>query len=325
MTAIEKAFLLTSSPSYFRKSELVFWYLDQFTGKGLSINDYEDDETHKLLFIVSQGGEIYERPILKSYYLNSEKDGNINGNNEESKQIKLKEDKVEEGIKTDNKSKFIFCKTTRIINMSTKYRVVISIDTSPSMGVLDLNTGQVIFSKVYNSLERIFYALIEPITLRSSAGNGMQINPEVYISVIAQSTTQSSASVLIQGLLLTPGNISGVLELLKKKLIAIEKSKTFSGNLQNNNMKECDFDNSSDLHNIIQRAWLSLTLLPKDACARIILVTDGASVLKDYSSFDNILMRLNREEISVSIVQLSSFSPHYSLGFVPDSGKYDKQ
>ena len=319
--------MVTASPSYFRRSELVFWYMvNLFTGKSLSPSDYEDDRTHKLLFMVANGGNIYERPNLRSFYPQYSTIEDFE-RLEASTDVKNEDCKDTKTTTSDDKTKFIVSKDTIAINMSTKYRVVISIDTSPSMGLLDLKTGKVVFSNVYPALDNILTSLMEPIILRSSSGTGMKLNPEVYISVIAQSNVQSTAAVLVQGLLVTQDNLSSILKLLYSKIKELEKLATISyreemlrastqmfDDEQNRNSEEMD------MQAIIQHAWLNLTLLPTDASPRIILLTDGVTPLNDYSSFDNILMRLNREEIPISIVQLRKFSSHCKLGYIPDTG-----
>ena len=368
-TKAGKVFLLTSVPSYFKRTELILWYFSHyFTSKQILLDDYREDETHKLLFIVANEGKIYDHPKLESYFPKCD-----------TSLFKENQQKPNPESSEEDLNNFIVSESTRVINMSTKYRVVFSVDCSPSMGVLDLSSGKVIFSHVYPALEKFLRALLEPIILRSSSGGGIQLNPEVYISVIAQSIIYNSLHVIVQGVLVTPENLEYVLEFVKKNLIEIERNSqrniysnpnnNLSGNSNsnqnvntpaansntgpanpsngppgapNNNSAVNSGSNSAsntggksnsnkrnrneeidstDLNYFIRRAWLSLSLLPNDASPRIVLITDGVRSVNDLGIYDNLIMRLNREEIPISIIQVASFSPEASFCFIPDSDR----
>jgi len=57
---------------------------------------------------------------------------------------------------------------TRIRTFAAKYRLVFSLDVSPSMATIDPISGQVLFDELYLSLERLFTALVAPIPVPST-------------------------------------------------------------------------------------------------------------------------------------------------------------
>ena len=68
----------------------------------------------------------------------------------------------------NSKEKFRIVKSTRAIQLCCKYRIVVSVDVSPSVASFDPITGEVLFSQIYRSIESALLALIQPIELPTS-------------------------------------------------------------------------------------------------------------------------------------------------------------
>jgi len=79
---------------------------------------------------------------------------------------------------------------------------------------------------------------------------------------------------------------------------------------------------SNDICTNLQNAAVALKLLPSDACPGIILLTDSVATIPDTANaYDSVLMLMNREDITCSVVQIGSGYRHcQAFGYVPDTG-----
>ena len=338
---IDKIFFWTTNSAYFRRYELTSWYLQLlFTRKLISFNEFEDGEANKLLYIKDSQSKMYFSDIES---LSHNKIPNINDTTKNTPQFN-------ESFQITSKS--------RVIQMCSKYRIVFSIDVSPSMGAIDPKTGKPFFSYVIGSLSTSLKSLSELIKLKTTTGE-IILKPEIYVSIIAQSISDDSLIVLIQGVLLSKENVDQIVDYLKRKFDDIEvfaaKMRTkllsqimenhFSSNnnsntnfyqfnnlnneqipnfnKENNNLNENNNNNkmkTKELSSILNRAMISLSLLPSDASSRIVIITDGVSIIKESESCDSLITKFNREDISISFIQVAHFDPSSSLGYIPDSG-----
>lgn len=73
---------------------------------------------------------------------------------------------------------------------------------------------------------------------------------------------------------------------------------------------------------MLQNGTFALKLLPTDACPHLILITDGVIHLpSECSKYDDLIMLLNREGITISSALLNSeHSVASSIGYIPEFG-----
>ena len=75
-----------------------------------------------------------------------------------------------------------------------------------------------------------------------------------------------------------------------------------------------------DLVASIQNAVFSLKLLPVGASPNLILITDGVVAPPDATLYDNMIMSLNREDITTTVLQTGfGYNAASPYGYVPDT------
>jgi hypothetical protein len=62
-------------------------------------------------------------------------------------------------------------------------------------------------------------------------------------------------------------------------------------------------------------------VFPSDFCPSVILVTDGVAAVPDYGTYDNTIMLLNREDLSINVIHVGNGEvPHVTFSLLPDPG-----
>lgn len=225
------------------------------------------------------------------------------------------EDKPPSLAEAEDNVKFRIVKSTAVIQIAIRHRIVFAIDISPSMGALDVGEGHVIFERVITAIRLVFTALSQKITLHNTATDeaGILLEPQVYVTVIAESSYVGSLQVMLQGLRLTEENLEATIGDLQDKWTAME---SLAAAYRLEVLRGYKSRMSPDLSSLIQHACFALQLLPSNAQSSIVLLTDGVNSYQDTAEHNGLLMRLSREMVSVSTIQLADSSPYQAFGYV---------
>uniref|UniRef100_A0A8C1X6M6 SZT2 n=1 Tax=Cyprinus carpio TaxID=7962 RepID=A0A8C1X6M6_CYPCA len=89
--------------------------------------------------------------------------------------------------------------STRVTFLARRYRFIIELDLSPSTGIVDDSTGEMIFDEVFHALSRCLIGLAKPFKV---PGTDHVFQPEIFITILAYSSIigLSSHQVWISGL-----------------------------------------------------------------------------------------------------------------------------
>jgi hypothetical protein len=206
------------------------------------------------------------------------------------------------------------CADSELVVLTAAYRIVVSLDVSPSVASIDHDCNEVLFDALLRACERTAFALLDVFRLDSAGAFTLEFRPRLYASFVAQMGLADTFWPLVQCALLTPESIADVLVAVRRRLERTE-SRAASRALRLARHASAN----ADLSATIQNAAFVLKLMPEAARSLIVLICDGAVALPDTSAYDNLLMLLNREAISCSSVQIGAgFAPSGAFGYVPD-------
>lgn len=233
---------------------------------------------------------------------------------------------------------------TKVIFMSTQYRIAFALDLSPSLSSLDLCSGRVLWDDVFLALQNCLTGLLQPFC---PPGLDLDLAPSLYVTVVAYTPLVACRNnfVLCQGVLVTLKNLKSVLSTLQILL------KNFEDNLAQHfhpladiHMNSYDSDDfilsdGSDLDtmshrsksedqkieeliykpehgfvNVLRFGILALQLLPENATAGIAVVTDGMVGLPDANVFEALLSQLRNSTFACSFLHIGC-SHHSNLSF----------
>jgi len=239
----------------------------------------------------------------------------------------------------DTKLRIYACKYRQVTRVTHKlynlltvflYRVVISVDVSSSMGSLDPQLNRVLYSELYENLCLLLMTITQPIhVLRSNIqvrlwlsitltpvtchhSHGLQLTPEVHVTIIAQGTNTESFATLCQGALLSRDELPLFLEQIKVSMSRVEEKIIHTSNTSTNNEGDCTYQ--------LQNAAFALKLLPRDATPMMIWLTDGVLALpENIHQYDSLLMLLNREDIASPVITIGSNAFYSPFGHIADT------
>lgn len=141
----------------------------------------------------------------------------------------------------------------------------------------------------------------------------------MFVTVIAESSFVGSLQVMLQGLRLTADNLDSTISELQEKWVAMESlAAAYRLEVLRGNKSRI----SPDLSSLIQHACFALQLLPSNTQSSIVLITDGVNSYQDTAEHNGLLMRLSREMVSVSTIQLADSSPYQAFGYVACPGTW---
>ncbi|EGI63828.1 Uncharacterized protein C1orf84 [Acromyrmex echinatior] len=97
--------------------------------------------------------------------------------------------------------------TTSIVFLAHKYRMVFSLDLSPSLATVDVQSGEIVIDEVCLTTKRCLEGITRPFTI---PGSRRVMQPEIYVTVIAHTPffTSPAQQVLVQGWLITSDNVN---------------------------------------------------------------------------------------------------------------------
>ncbi|XP_078074903.1 SZT2 subunit of KICSTOR complex isoform X3 [Mustelus asterias] len=232
--------------------------------------------------------------------------------------------------------------STHITFLAQRYRFVIELDLSPSTGIVDDSTGELIFDEVFHALSKCLVELLRPFKV---PGTDIVFQPEIYITILAYSSIigLQSHQVLVQGCLLDRNNLDAFHQSIYQQLRAFEnnvaevlqqhyKPKAQSDRPLLSQGDTTDFYDQSSrkmtfsmvtpdmgLVNMIRNGILALQLLPSNSSAGIIIITDGVTSVPDIAVCETLLNQLRCGTIACSFIQVGGvYSYDCSFGYVPN-------
>ncbi|CAG01159.1 unnamed protein product, partial [Tetraodon nigroviridis] len=80
---------------------------------------------------------------------------------------------------------------TRATFLARRYRFIIELDLSPSTGIVDDSTGEMIFDEVFHALSRCLAGLAQPFQV---PGTDQLFRPKIFVTILAYSSIIGLAS-----------------------------------------------------------------------------------------------------------------------------------
>uniref|UniRef100_A0A8C5TKS1 SZT2 protein n=1 Tax=Malurus cyaneus samueli TaxID=2593467 RepID=A0A8C5TKS1_9PASS len=75
---------------------------------------------------------------------------------------------------------YLLVPSTRVTFLARQYRFVIELDLSPSTGIVDDSTGEIIFDEVFHALSRCLVGLLRPFRI---PGSDIIYQPEIFVTI----------------------------------------------------------------------------------------------------------------------------------------------
>ncbi|KAJ8276956.1 hypothetical protein GJAV_G00069790 [Gymnothorax javanicus] len=234
--------------------------------------------------------------------------------------------------------------STRVTFLARRYRFIIELDLSPSTGIVDDSTGEMIFDEVFHTLSRCLAGLARPFKV---PGTDFIFHPEIFITILAYSSIigLKCHQVLVQGCQLDQTDLDQFLLQVYQQLREVENSIAevlqqlhdedrgqpegvdrcggVSGDMLEEppqkklgvSMVPADIG----LVSMVRQGILALQLLPANSSAGIIIITDGVTSVPDVAVCETLLNQLRSGMIACSFVQVGgAFSHDCSFGYIPN-------
>ncbi|XP_027693985.1 KICSTOR complex protein SZT2 isoform X1 [Vombatus ursinus] len=225
--------------------------------------------------------------------------------------------------------------STRVTFLAWRYRFVIELDLSPSTGIVDDSTGEILFDEVFRALSRCLEGLLRPFRV---PGSSITFQPEIYVTIQAYSSIigLQSHQVLVQGYLLEPSRREAFLQQVYAQLCVFENKVAATLQQQYEPRSQVDTSHLSQdrpsgsagvsmvtadigLVSMIRQGILALQLLPSNSSAGIIVITDGVTSVPDVAVCETLLNQLRSGTVACSFVQVGGvYSYDCSFGHVPN-------
>ncbi|XP_028301054.1 KICSTOR complex protein SZT2 isoform X3 [Gouania willdenowi] len=229
---------------------------------------------------------------------------------------------------------------TRATFLARRYRFIIELDLSPSTGIVDDSTGEMIFDEVFHALSRCLAGLAQPFQV---PGTEQLFKPKIFITILAYSSIigLTSHQVLVQGCQLDRTDFEEFLHYIYQQIKAVESNiaevlhqqheqsvEPKHGSLgQSSSVDEpCHWKRgvsmvSADmgLVSMVRQGIMALQLLPQNSSAGIIIITDGVTSIPDVAVCETLLNQLRSGTIACSFVQVGgAYSYDCSFGYIPN-------
>ncbi|XP_044298732.1 KICSTOR complex protein SZT2 isoform X1 [Varanus komodoensis] len=237
---------------------------------------------------------------------------------------------------------YLLVPSTQVTFLARQYRFVIELDLSPSTGIVDDSTGEIIFDEVFYALSRCLGGLLKPFQI---PGSDIIYQPKIFITIQAYSSIigLQTHQVLFQGCLLDETKTEAFLQQVYIQLCTFENKvaemlqqqyepKTQVDLTSLNQERLCDAQEplgrklgvsmvTADvgLVSMIRQGILALQLLPSNSSAGIIVITDGVTSVPDVAVCETLLNQLRSGTVACSFVQVGGvYSYDCSFGHVPN-------
>ncbi|XP_056893432.1 KICSTOR complex protein SZT2 isoform X1 [Takifugu flavidus] len=230
--------------------------------------------------------------------------------------------------------------STRATFLARRYRFIIEMDLSPSTGIVDDSTGEMIFDEVFHALSRCLAGLAQPFQV---PGTDQLFRPKIFVTILAYSSIIGLASyqVLVQGCQLDKIDLDDFLHHIYQQLRTLENNIAQvlhqhhkqsvellqnSGPLSNTVAEQLHRKHavsmvSADmgLVSMVRQGILALQLLPPNSSSGIIIITDGVTSVPDVAMCETLLNQLRSGTIACSFVQVGgAYSYDCSFGYIPN-------
>ncbi|XP_036969602.1 KICSTOR complex protein SZT2 isoform X3 [Acanthopagrus latus] len=228
--------------------------------------------------------------------------------------------------------------STRATFLARRYRFIIELDLSPSTGIVDDSTGEMIFDEVFHALSRCLAGLAQPFQV---PGTDQFFEPKIFVTILAYSSIigLTSHQVLIQGCQLDRIDLDEFLHHIYQQLRAVESNIAQVLHQQHEQAVEpiqCLHNNTLDdqphrkqgismvsadmsLVSMVRQGILALQLLPPNSSSGIIIITDGVTSVPDVAVCETLLNQLRSGTIACSFVQVGgAYSYDCSFGYIPN-------
>ncbi|CAH2310511.1 Hypothetical predicted protein [Pelobates cultripes] len=230
---------------------------------------------------------------------------------------------------------YLLVPSTWVTFLARQYRFVIELDLSPSTGIVDDSTEEIIFDEIFNSLSRCLLGLLRPFRI---PGSSILFRPEIFVTIQAYSSIigLQSHQVLVQGCQLEEQKLHEFLQQVYVQLGAFENKVAEMLQQQYRPTAQDCIPQYGDqpigckggvsmvtadigLVSMIRQGILALQLLPANSTAGIIVITDGVTSVPDVAVCETLLNQLRSSTIACSFVQVGGvYSYDCSFGYVPN-------
>ncbi|XP_029474648.1 KICSTOR complex protein SZT2 isoform X2 [Rhinatrema bivittatum] len=238
---------------------------------------------------------------------------------------------------------YLLLPSTRVSFLARQYRFVIELDLSPSTGIVDDSTGEIIFDEVFHALSRCLNGLVRPFHI---PGSGIVCQPEIFVTIQAYSSIigLQSHQVLVQGSRLDGSSLEAFLHHVYTQLGQFESkvaemlqqqydvsSQMYACPLNEDSPADCTGPSGErklsvsivtadiGLVSMIRQGILALQLLPANSSAGIIIITDGVTSVPDVAVCETLMNQLRSATVACSFVQVGGvYSYDCSFGYVPN-------
>uniref|UniRef100_A0A8C9L0G8 SZT2 subunit of KICSTOR complex n=1 Tax=Serinus canaria TaxID=9135 RepID=A0A8C9L0G8_SERCA len=223
---------------------------------------------------------------------------------------------------------YLLVPSTRVTFLARQYRFVIELDLSPSTGIVDDSTGEIIFDEVFHALSRCLVGLLRPFRI---PGSDIIYQPEIFVTIQVYSSIigLQSHQVLFQGCQLDETKREAFLHQVYTQLCAFENKVAemlqqqyepkpqglVTGRKPSVSVVTADVG----LVSMVRQGILALQLLPSNSSAGIIIITDGVTSVPDVAVCETLLNQLRSGTVACSFVQVGGvYSYDCSFGHVPN-------
>ncbi|XP_034149809.1 KICSTOR complex protein SZT2 isoform X1 [Esox lucius] len=120
-------------------------------------------------------------------------------------------------------SPYLLVPSTRVSFLARRYRFIIELDLSPSTGIVDDSTGEMIFDEVFHALSRCLAGLVRPFKV---PGTDLLFQPEIFVTILAYSSIigLNTHQVLVQGCQLDRTDLDQFLNQVYLQLRSVENN-----------------------------------------------------------------------------------------------------
>uniref|UniRef100_A0A8C8ILX1 SZT2 subunit of KICSTOR complex n=1 Tax=Oncorhynchus tshawytscha TaxID=74940 RepID=A0A8C8ILX1_ONCTS len=225
---------------------------------------------------------------------------------------------------------YLLVPSTRVTFLARRYRFIIELDLSPSTGIVDDSTGEMIFDEVFHALSRCLAGLVRPFNV---PGTDLVFQPEIFVTILAYSSIigLNTHQVLVQGCQLNRTDLVQFLHQVYQQLRSVENNIAEVLQQQHSHLQQQHDQVPVRKHGVsmvtadvglvsmVRQGILALQLLPPNSSAGIIIITDGVTSVPDVAVCETLLNQLRSGTIACSFIQVGgAYSYNCSFGYIPN-------
>lgn len=222
-------------------------------------------------------------------------------------------------ITEDTRQKLQIVPTTKLSFVGRQYRFVFCLDMTPSIATIDSESGNVLMDDMFSNIKNCLSGLVKPFCI---PGSSLILKPRLHVTVLAHTYINvKECKVLVQGYCVNEENVKYFLCQLKRKLQVLEKTVA-----EDVSQKKMNAENEGEhseykrsLFYMIRDGLFALQLLPENASASIVVVTDGVFILENALIADALLAQVRHSTAVCSFLQVGTGYKRASVefGYVP--------